>query len=507
MVTRYKISILLIVAAFTCYNLPAQLTPQNAVKQMARGINIGNTMDCPTEGSWGNGLIQETYFDDYKNAGFTSVRIPITWDGHTLASSPYTINATWMTRVKQVVDWGLARGLLITINAHHEAWLKSNYTDATKRARFDSIWSQISETFKNYSDSLIFEIINEPKGLTSIQINDLNARILSIIRKTNPTRLVIFSGNEWANSDQLVAAAIPDTADHHLVGYYHSYDPYPFGLTGAGSYGSTADKNATKAKFDQVTTWSNLHHIPVILSEFGAIDTADYNSRMIYYATVVEQALVHGVAFNAWDDGGYFGIFIRPQNSWNEIKDIIIYTYKESPTLLKAAITNDKTVTLSWTNRTTQNDSIMIDRKTLSTNFALLAKTGPTEAQYVDTTAKNYDTVIYRLRTRLKDSIDLYSYPFMVRVVPNIIDVVDIQHYQKTEIFPNPSTDAVTISIKDGEIPADLDLFDLTGNHIRSIKMNNPEMTINVSGLQEGAYFIKVTSPNTTSVKRVIIRH
>jgi len=108
----------------------AQLSPQDAAKGMTRGINIGNTMEPPTEGAWGNPPLQEHAFDDYKNAGFTAVRIPITWDGHTSTTSPYAINSAWLARVEQVVDWGLQRGLLITINAHHETWLKTSYTAA-----------------------------------------------------------------------------------------------------------------------------------------------------------------------------------------------------------------------------------------------------------------------------------------------------------------------------------------------------------------------------------------
>lgn len=35
---------------------------------MHRGINIGNTLDAPEgETAWGNPMIEEYYFDDYKD--------------------------------------------------------------------------------------------------------------------------------------------------------------------------------------------------------------------------------------------------------------------------------------------------------------------------------------------------------------------------------------------------------------------------------------------------------
>jgi len=46
--------------------IKAQLTPQTAVKGIMRGINIGNTMESPVEGTWGNPPVQEYAFDDYK---------------------------------------------------------------------------------------------------------------------------------------------------------------------------------------------------------------------------------------------------------------------------------------------------------------------------------------------------------------------------------------------------------------------------------------------------------
>ena len=161
------------------------LTPQQVIGNIMRGINIGNTLEPPDEGGWNNGPLQEYYFDDYESAGFTCIRIPVKWGTHTSESSPFNIDPSWIDRVEQVVDWGLERDLYIIINGHHEDWLKNDYSPANQ-ARYDSIWSQISGRFKDKSPRLMFEMINEPYGLTLEQINDLNFRILSIIRKTNP---------------------------------------------------------------------------------------------------------------------------------------------------------------------------------------------------------------------------------------------------------------------------------------------------------------------------------
>ncbi|MEM1217136.1 MAG: glycoside hydrolase family 5 protein, partial [Bacteroidota bacterium] len=67
----------------------AQLTPAEAVAGMGRGINLGNTLEPPTEGGWNNGPAQESHFDAYLAAGFSNVRIPVRWDQHTGNSVPF----------------------------------------------------------------------------------------------------------------------------------------------------------------------------------------------------------------------------------------------------------------------------------------------------------------------------------------------------------------------------------------------------------------------------------
>jgi hypothetical protein len=412
MKNQFRITALLLI--MISVSLKAQLTPQNAVKGMIRGINIGNTLEAPDEGVW-NPPIEERAFDDYKNAGFTAIRIPITWDAHTSKTPPYTIDAKWMNRVEQIVDWGLQRGFFIIINAHHESWLKTWYTDSTT-ARFYGIWKQISARFKDKSDSLIFEILNEPMPMTQKHVDELNAGVLKIIRQNNPTRIVSFSGYGWSNSDQLDSAAIPDSSDKYLIGYYHSYDPYPFGLVGPGTYGSDSDIAATKAKFDQVTAWSARNHIPVILDEFGYMNKCEYNSRMCAYGTVVSQAISHGVGAFAWDDGGDFPVYDRTSFAFNDVKDILIYTTPESPDGLEISRLNGTSIKIKWHNRNTESDSTVIQRKAGSGIFENYAIAGPEVTEFTDGTAVPGNTYYYRLKIIKKDSAIIESYPVCLKI-------------------------------------------------------------------------------------------
>lgn len=386
----------------------SQITPADAISQMQKGINLGNTHEPPLEAGWNNPKAEEYYFDLYKNEGFQCIRIPVRWDGYTSKTVPYKIDQNWLNRIETVVDWGLKRNLFIVINAHHEEWIKSDYSSVNK-ARFDSIWSQISVRFQNKSEKLIFEIINEPNGLTKIQNDDLHQRILSIIRKTNPKRLVIIQGHNWGGSDELIQMAIPK--DSFLIGSFHSYDPYLFGLEGQGTWGTSADYTNLENKFKAVSNWSVKNKIPVFLGEFGSVKKCDYNSRMRHYRAYVEYSQKYGFAAMVWDDGGNFRIMERQQRDWNELKDILIYTNSKSPYPV-ADVYQDSIVRLRWQNRVNDNDSIIIQRK-LSTElkYKRIAALKSGTDIYYDKNLQVDKYYNYRVISIYKSGNFLYSQP------------------------------------------------------------------------------------------------
>ena len=388
---------------------------QEALPYMMRGINLGNTLEPETEGGWNNGPVQQHYFDDYKSAGFTCVRVPVKWGSHTLETPPFTVDPQWMTRVEEIIDWGLERNLFIILNAHHEDWLKQDYSELNK-ARFDSIWSQISTQFKNKSDRLLFEVINEPFGMTVEQVNDLNLRLIPLIREDNPTRILIFSGNEWSGLEQLMAATIPE--DDNLMGYFHSYDPWSFAGEGEGTWGTAADQNGIVSMFEQAADWSNAHSIPVMVSEFGAVHACDYNSRMHHYFTYVESAIKNNVAFQVWDDGGNFGVYERNTRTWPEVKDILMYAHPDGPTDLNLEIISLAIVKLTWTNRSEAYQEIIIERRDGDGPFTRLAELASDVVQYTDSGLSGDVTYDYRVLAKMSDDLVYHSYPLRLAPEP-----------------------------------------------------------------------------------------
>ncbi|MBN1116955.1 MAG: cellulase family glycosylhydrolase [Bacteroidales bacterium] len=490
--------ILLIVIVVGIFSkLEAQLTPQEAVLQMGRGINIGNSLDAvPTETSWGNQPIQEYYFDDIKLAGFKCVRIPVTWKHHTSVSSPYLIDATWLDRVDTIVTWALERDLFVILNAHHEDGVKAvnGMEDPSARAdtlaKYDSIWSQVAERFKNRSEHLLFEILNEPQNMQLSTLDSLNARILSIIRKNNPTRIVLFSGTAYTGAYDLVKAAIPESTDSYLMAYYHSYDPWSFAGEANGTFGTTNDLNEADSRFKMVSEWSKTNSIPVTLNETGTVKQCDYNSRMIYYATSVEYALKYNIAINFWDDNGNFQVYDRNTRVWNDLKDVIIHTYPESPTKLKYEIIDDSAV-LRWTNRTDENDSIVIESIKGNAFDTLVVLAPDADSLYLPNLEKDVYHY-YRIKTTVHDTL-MYSYAIRFKIITetNVFNKSALGE-DILELYPNPTSNIIHIRT-DVAIPnSNLIVYNVQGLVTETFPFIAGEMMLDVSDYPNGIYFIRI---------------
>lgn len=479
------VKLLIILSLAFSATVLAQLTPQEAISHMRKGINMGNTLEPPQEGEWGNPAPQEYLFEMYKNAGFDFVRIPVRWDMHLGTTSPYTINETWLKHIEQIVDWGLTRGLYIVLNSHHDSWIKDNYDNPINQARFDSLWSQVANRFKNRSEKLIFEICNEPQGvMTKAQNDDMHQKAINVIRKTNPTRLIIFQGIDWGGSDALINAAIPPN-DPYLIGSFHSYDPWPFGLEGTGTFTST-DVTNLRAKFQRVKDWSLKINIPVFLGEFGGTSKCEYNARMRQYKTYMELAETFGFAPCAWEDGGEFKIINRIPKTWfDDLKDILTQSSVLSPKTLRLAIVQDTIIKLDWTNAAADYDSIFIERRTATTTFKRVASLKGNINSFSEDNLLGNKDYYYRVIAQKSDKTVTYSYPQKVLLPPYVPKVPLPRSYFTGQPMPIPGKiEAENFDIgEEGLTYHDTDSKNITENY-------RPNEPVDISDLGNNVIYV-----------------
>jgi endoglucanase len=302
----------------------APLTPKQMQQRMGLGINLGNTLDAPTEGAWAP-KAQASFFDEYKAKGFTNVRIPVQWGHHLATTPPYAVDPTFLARVEEVVDWSLARGLVTVLNTHHDEWFEDAF--AAELPRFVALWTQIAARFRGKAETLLFEIYNEPHAqqFSVADLNAMNAAVLPVIRAQNPTRIVLFGGLKFMNPSWVVAnpdaLAIPAN-DTQLMLEIHNYDPYDYaGLIPptVHSWGNAADVAKLASWMDAIGNWSAAKGLPIFYGEFGCTTSQTAaTGRYTWYAAHAKAIADHGFAAAVWDDDGSFRIFDRQADTWDE---------------------------------------------------------------------------------------------------------------------------------------------------------------------------------------------
>lgn len=298
------------------------ISPKKMAKRMGKGINLGNTLEAPYEGKWAY-KAKEYYFDDFKKMGFQNVRIPTKWGNLTDENPPYSIDETWLKRVETVVDWALERDLVVILNTHHEEWLLEHYTEDNLK-RFEAIWQQIAEHFKDKSENLVFEIINEPYfDLSAIEVDAINFRILPIIRESNPTRIVLITGG-GKNASDAPQQMIKIPEDDYLIAYFHYYKPFKFtNKNGNQSWGTAKDKAEVRQHFEQVADWAFDNNIPLYLGEFACSNRPKRGQRLEYYAYISDLCDEFSIPFSVWENSmkgkATMGFYDRKNRTWDDM--------------------------------------------------------------------------------------------------------------------------------------------------------------------------------------------
>ncbi len=292
---------------------------------LGRGINLGNALEAPSEGEWGLTLKAE-FFEKIRRAGFDSVRIPVRWATHTGPAPDFAVDPEFFRRVDWAVDQGLAQGLVVVVNAHHDDALYKKPTEQLPRLR--ATWKQVAARYRDRPDRLYFEPLNEPQGeLTDGRWQAMFGTLLATIRESNPRRPVIVGPGHWNNLEHLGSLELPE-GDRLLIATFHYYNPFHFthqsadwvegskAWAGTTWAGTPPQREALRRDFEKAAAWAKKHDRPLYLGEFGAYSAADMESRAAWTAAVAREAERLGISWSYWEFASGFGAFDKDAGTW-----------------------------------------------------------------------------------------------------------------------------------------------------------------------------------------------
>lgn len=260
----------------------------------------------------------ETY-ENIKRQGFDHIRIPIDFR-LVYSEKTKTLDETEMKKFDNILDLAESVGLYITIDFH--GWYDIDSSKAEDKETFLTIWGLVAERYKDRSELISFELMNEPsiKTLPAHKLNVLQNEAVAKIRETNPTRLIICAAPDGNQPWQLGELQLPE--GDNLAVAVHIYHPGDFthqGFTWAGREAGKQvrldDKMRDELRWNlnETKKFIDSTGIPVILNEFGLnLSLAEREDSSWYLSTITEFCRENGIPWTYWQyDDDAMGLYHR----------------------------------------------------------------------------------------------------------------------------------------------------------------------------------------------------
>lgn len=328
------------------------LTALELTELMGNGINLGNTMEAyghrslgtkadtsAYETLWGQPVTTQEIVSAMKAAGFDSLRIPVAWTNMMdYENDDFTIDEAYLNRVEEIINYALNADMYVIINDHWDgSWwgMFGSATEATREKAMEmyiSMWTQIANRYKEYSDYLIFESANEELGdrLNDVDVaadsgtlsreecyemtNKINQTFVDVVRGTggnNEQRFLLIAGygTDIQNTCDDAFKMPADTAKSKLLISVHYYVPWGYcGNTSLSQWGTQRNYQEQNSLLEKMTKFTEQGY-GVIIGEY-AVSLADDGSAKAntcdFFTNFLDNCDLYGYCPMLWDCSSLF---------------------------------------------------------------------------------------------------------------------------------------------------------------------------------------------------------
>ncbi len=283
-------------------------------------------------------------FENIKSLGCDVIRLPINLFYMTDGKPDYTIDPLFYDFLDQAIDWAEALNIYLMLDNHTSDDLASKNPDL--ETILAKVWKQMAGRYKNRSGYLLYEIMNEPNGITTALWGKIQQTAIDAIRSMDAKHTIVVGPSGFNTYNEL--SQLPYYTDTNLLYTFHFYDPFLFTHQGAtwvtpsmaplanvpfpygagqmpalpaeliGSWINSAynnyqqDGNVAKIKqlIDVAFTFKNNRKVPVFCGEFGVyMKNSNDAFRVSWYNEVRKYLEEKAIPWTIWDYQGGFGLF------------------------------------------------------------------------------------------------------------------------------------------------------------------------------------------------------
>lgn len=309
-----------------------------------RGINLSGWFEVPSPRQIQFTRYTRKDFESLKALGCDVIRLPINLKAMTSGSPDYTLDPLFLSFLDEAIGWAEDLGIYIIVDNHTFDPAIPTESDVEKVLLKE--WTQLAARYRDRSDFVVFEVLNEPHGIDVGKWAKIQGRVVAAIRAIDARHAIIVGSANFNNYRDLVS--LPAYPEKNLIYTFHFYDPMVFTHQGAAwtapslatlsgvpfppdstrmpavpaklkgtwiendlkAYSSIAAPERLEEALDIPARFAVERKVPVFCGELGVyIPNAPSSDRVAWHRLVRAAFEKRGFSWAIWDAYGSFGLF------------------------------------------------------------------------------------------------------------------------------------------------------------------------------------------------------
>ena len=334
----------------------------NKTMPYAKGLNLSEWLEVGGFGNVRKCIYGKQDFENIKELGVEIIRVPIWFEEFSSGKPDYIVEDWLWESIDNAVSWCEEYQMYMIIDFHNNC-SDGHPTKPDVEKMLVKIWKQIAERYKDKSDYVLYEIMNEPHLSSAspeadiVKWGKVQGNVLKEIRAIDKKHTVIVGGEQSNSLGAMLK--LPDYKDDNIIYNFHDYTPFLFTHQGAEWWNPMsyfkhvpfpyvkekmppAPKNATDeakwfyknyekdaseknlvAPLDKAVEFANKRNSALMCNEYGVMmNYADEQERVNWYAMKTKWMKERNIIRVSWDYTGKFGIFNSVSDTGNPMKNL-----------------------------------------------------------------------------------------------------------------------------------------------------------------------------------------
>lgn len=315
----------------------------------SKGVNVTNWFQVGSAGEIDFAKYTYEDFVDIKSLGVDVIRLPINLHSMTQGAPNYELDPLFVFFLDQVVDWAEELEMYLILDNH--TFNPSVSTDPNIGDILNPVWLNMANHFKDRSEYVLYEVLNEPHGISNSLWGSIQGEVIETIRTVDSTHTIIVGASDYNSFRSL--QFIPEYADTNLIYTFHFYDPFVVTHQGANwtdpslanlsgipfpydaenmpeiprelvgtwvqgafnNYSNEGNTTWVENALDIAIDFSETRGVPIFCGEFGVYNINSTNeTRVNWYDVVASYLTENNVSWTIWDYRGGFGVYEANSN-------------------------------------------------------------------------------------------------------------------------------------------------------------------------------------------------